>query len=544
MPYRFKVKSVYWLLAGLFAVLLVSSCTTPLEYKDQADKEVYKIIDGKWQPSFGQKANYKIGDVSPSPNDIRFDVNKPPVGILTLARAVAIATANSREYQAQKDSLYLSALDLTLERHKFARQWFATVDGAYSNNGSGEAAGESLSADTGTSGVGFSQLLADGATISTSIAIDWARFLTGDPRESLGSVFSASITQPLLRGAGRKIAQENLTQAERKVLYQIRSFNRYRKTFVVSVITDYYRVLQQKDAVVNAFNSYQRKIELKERLQMESDVGKTPRFQVDQAEQSELTEKDNYNRAQQGYQQALDQFKISLALPVDAKVELDPNELKALYDIGIQQPNYTLSVAVETALLNRLDLATAFDNVDDAHRKIMVAIDSLGAGLNLTAGMSAGSEPPTNFDKLMFNEGNYSLGLSADLPLDRKSERNSYRTALITLQQRQRDYDDAKSKVELDVRNSYRRLLQEADSYITQKKSLDLAQKRVDISDLLWQTGRASTRDILESQDALLSAQNSLTAALVDHTIAKLTFFMDIDVLQVKPDGMWEQTKQ
>jgi outer membrane protein TolC len=537
MPYRFKVKSVYWLLAGLFATLLISSCTTPLEYKDQADKEVYKIIDGKWQPSFGQKANYKIGDVSQSPNDIRFDVNKPPVGILTLARAVAIATANSREYQAQKDSLYLSALDLTLERHKFARQWFATVDAAYSNN----ASDESLSAD---SELGFRQVLADGASISTSIAIDWARFLTGDPRESLGSVFSASITQPLLRGAGRKIAQENLTQAERKVLYQIRSFNRYRKTFVVSVITDYYRVLQQKDAIVNAFNSYQRKIELKERLQMESDVGKTPRFQVDQAEQSELNAKDSYNRAQQNYQQALDQFKISLALPVDAKVELDPNELKALYDIGIRQPNYTLSAAVETALLNRLDLATAFDNIDDAYRKIMVAIDNLGAGLNLTAGMSARSEPPTNFDKLMFNEGNYSLGLSADLPLDRKSERNSYRAALITLQRRQRDYDDAKSKVELDVRNSYRRLLQEADSYITQKKSLDLAQKRVDISALLWQTGRANTRDILESQDALLSAQNSLTAALVDHTIAKLTFFRDIDVLQVKPDGMWEQTRQ
>jgi outer membrane protein TolC len=277
---------------------------------------------------------------------------------------------------------------------------------------------------------------------------------------------------------------------------------------------------------------------------MESDVGKTPRFQVDQAEQSELNAKDSYNRAQQNYQQSLDQFKISLALPVDAKVELDPNELKALYDIGIQQPNYTLSAAVETALLNRLDLATAFDNIDDAYRKVMVAIDNLGAGLNLTARMSAGSEPPTNFDKLMFNEGNYSLGLSADLPLDRKSERNLYRAAIITIQQRQRDYDDTKSKIELAVRNSYRRLLQEADSYITQKKSLDLAQKRVDISALLWQTGRANTRDILESQDALLSAQNSLTAALVDHTIAKLTFFMDIDVLQVKPDGMWEQTKQ
>jgi outer membrane protein TolC len=540
MVYRFEFKPICWLFAVFFAVSLLSSCTKPAEYKNQADKEVYKIIDEKWQPSFGQKANYKISDVAASPNDIQLDVNKPPVDVISLAQAVAIATTNSREYQTQKESLYLAALDLTDTRHQFARQWFATVDGKYSNS----ASDESLSAGTGSKGVGFSQALADGATVSTSIAMDWARYLTGDPRETLGSVLSASMTQPLLRGAGRKIAQENLTQAERSVLYQIRSFNRYRKTFVVSIVSAYYRVLQEKDSVVNAYNSYQRKIELTQRLRMESDVGKTPRFQVDQAEQSELNAKDSYNRAQQSYEQALDDFKVKLALPVDAKVGLDPNELKALYNIGIQQPDYTVSDAVETALLNRLDLATTIDNIEDANRKVLVTLDNFRPALALTAGMSAASKPPTSAGNLSFNQGNYSLGLNADLPLDQKSERNAYRSALINLNQKKRDYEDNKAKVELDVRDSYRTLLQEADSYVTQKKSLDLAQKRVDISTLLFQTGRADTRDILESQDALLSAQNSLTAALVQHTIAKLNFFRDLDVLQVRPDGMWEQTKQ
>ena len=63
------------------------------------------------------------------------------------------------------------------------------------------------------------------------------------------------------------------------------------------------------------------------------------------------------------------------------------------------------------------------------------------------------------------------------------------------------------------------------------------------VSPLLWEAGRANTRDLLESQDALLLAENSLTAALVDHTIAKLNFFRDIGVLQVRPDGMWEESK-
>jgi len=57
----------------------------------------------------------------------------------------------------------------------------------------------------------------------------------------------------------------------------------------------------------------------------------------------------------------------------------------------------------------------------------------------------------------------------------------------------------------------------------------------------LLQAGRVTTRDLLESQDAFLDAQNNVTAALVDYAIAKLSFFRDIGVLQVRPDGMWEQ---
>ena len=56
----------------------------------------------------------------------------------------------------------------------------------------------------------------------------------------------------------------------------------------------------------------------------------------------------------------------------------------------------------------------------------------------------------------------------------------------------------------------------------------------------MLEAGRLTTRDVLESQDALLEAQNNVTDALVTHSIAKLTFFSDTGILQVKPDGMWQ----
>ncbi len=513
-------------------VLGIAGACSPEHYKAEADEEVYEIIDSKWQDSFGQKANYIISDVSPSPNDVQIEKAVPPSGVISLAQAAAIATAHNRDYQKQKEQLYLTALDLTLARYQFARQWFGTIDASYTRNSDDE------SVSSGGE-LGFGQLLADGAQISIGIAIDWVRLLAGDPRTSLGSVLSTSVSQPLLRGRGRKIVQENLTQAERNVLYQIRLFNRYRKTFVVSIVNDYYRVLQRRDEVTNAENDYKRRIESKERLEMEAEAGRKPPFEVDQAEQEVLKAQDNIVAAQERYEQQLDQFKIRLSLPTDAKVELDPNELEALRKIEITQPDYTPEAAVEAALGRRLDLANSRDTVDDAMRKVVVAADNLGAELNLIGSTRVSSAPGTDYGRLQFHRGAYGLGLEADLPLDRKAERNAYREALIALEQREREYENYVDTVKLDVRNAYRQLRERAESYRIQKTSLELAKKRVESTTFLLQAGRVTTYDLLISQDALLEAQNNVTAALVDHAIAKLSFFRDIGILQVRPDGMW-----
>ena len=534
MFHKFRLVTV--LCYGLCIAILfgMAGACSPEYYKADADEEVYKIIDSKWQDDFGQKVNYTISDVPPSPNDAQIRAAVPVSGKISLAQAVAMATAHNRDYQRQKEQLYLAALDLTLARYRFARQWFGTVDARYAKDNDDEKVSDDAK-------LGFDQLLAGGARVSTSIALDWARFLTGDPRTSLGSVLSASVTQPLLRGAGRKIVQENLTQAERNALYQIRAFNRYRETFVVSVVTDYYRVLQRRDEVSNAENDYKRAAESKKRLEMEAEAGRTPRFEVDQAKTRVLRAQNSHVTAQQRYEQRLDEFKIRLALPTDANVELDQNELRALEKVGISEPDYTLNTAIETGLLRRLDLANSMDKVDDAVRKVMVAADSLGAELNLVGSVSASSTEKTDFSRLQFHRGTYGLGLEADLPLDRKIERNAYREALIALEQRQREYDNDMDEVKLDVRQAYRQLEEAAESYRIQKISLELAQRRVESTSMLLEAGLAITRDLLESQDALLEAQNSLTAALVNHTIAKLSFFRDIGILQVRPDGMWKQ---
>jgi len=502
-------------------------------HKQDADREVYRIIDQKWDQRFGLKANYKVADVNEPAEQVESRPEVHELRVLSLADAVTMATAYNRDYQTQKESLYRVVLALTLERHRFDPQFFGVLSGDVIRDN------EEKSRIFGGQ-FGFDQLLADGARITTSIATDWLRFLSGDPRETLTSVLSATIAQPLLRGAGRRIVQEALTQAERDALYQVRTFNRFRKEFVVSIVADYYRVLQALNAVENAESNYERLKQAKRRLAMFADEGRVPQFEVDQAEQDELRAWDNVVRAQQQYEQLLDRFKIRLSLPTDAPVELDPAELKALETAGVVKVSFNLADAVETALQQRLDLANDADRVDDARRNVYVAANGLWADLNLTADAAVNSPEDFRFGKIEFNQGTYSLGLELGLPLERKAERNAYRDALVALLQRRRAYEQAVDEVKLDVRQAYRELSEAAQRYEIQKQSLELARRRVESTALLLDIGRATTRDLLESQSALLEAENAITEALVNHTIATLRFYRDIGILRVRGDGLWE----
>ena len=390
-------------------------------------------------------------------------------------------------------------------------------------------------------GVNQTHLLGDGIQIGTGLAVDWVRYLSGDPRTTLGSVLTASVSAPLLGAGAGKAARENLTQAERNVLYRIRTFNRFRKTFVISILDSYYQVLQQRDTVRVREDSYKRQVDNANRLIMEVDVGQRPVAEADEARQDLLNAENSLVSARQDYQRALDNFKIDLALPADANVVLDQNELQALELAGVYEPTHAEDEAIEIALGRRLDLANTRDELDDAERKLILAAEGLGVQLNLVGSANVDSTPETDLTRLRFHEGAYSLGVEGNLPFDRKAERNAYREALITVQQRQRAYDEEIDRIKLAVRQAFRDLAETAESYRIQKIGVDLAQNRVQEQKIKLQYGRGIIRDLQNSEAALVQAQIGMTNALVSHTIAKLNFFRDIGLLQVRPDGMWEQ---
>ncbi|MBL9171478.1 MAG: TolC family protein [Verrucomicrobiales bacterium] len=527
-------------LAFCLIVLFLAGCSAK-RYQAAADREAYGIIQQKQQSALGKTNEFSIDTRYSNrkadaikPGEIIEDRLEQVSRVLTLPEALDAAFRNSRQYQLRKETLYISALSLTRERFSFAPHFFGgtTVAGERSSNGE-------RSGSVGTR-AGMDAALKTGGRIGLDVANDLLRFYTGDPRKSAFSTISLSLAQPLLRGAGAKIAAENLTQAERDVIYEIRSFSYYQHTFSFDIVSTYFRLLQQQDTVRNQYANYQSRISLRQRTVALAFDRLAP-FQADQATQEELAARNSYILAIERYRSSLDAFKLTLGLPLGHDIKLDETALKDLEAVGLLPVPLLESEAYQLALDRRLDLLNEIDRFEDSKRKIPVAASGLKTELTLFGDVSLGSERPTDYAKFNLNDYRASGGLQLNLPLNRKLERNAYRSSILNFERQLRTFALFLDELKGDVRADLRTLDQARQSFEIQSNAKALADRRVESSELSLQAGRVQVRDVVDAQTARVQAYNAATAALVDYHLTRLRLLLDIGVLKSDLPKFWLQ---
>ncbi|MBL8851888.1 MAG: hypothetical protein JNG89_19605 [Planctomycetaceae bacterium] len=149
--------------------------------------------------------------------------------------AVKIARIHSPDYQEQLETIYLSALDVSTERFRFDTQFFGGTGLAYTHVGDQRAGGESNRVAWNTTGQATRQLSAAGQTL-IGFANNTVWEFTGPNQGLTTSLVNFSFIQPLLRNGGRAVALERLTLAERTLLSNLRSMERYRQGFYGTVV--------------------------------------------------------------------------------------------------------------------------------------------------------------------------------------------------------------------------------------------------------------------------------------------------------------------
>lgn len=463
------------------------------------------------------------------------DASVPP---FNLRNALAYAVRHARRLQNSKEDLYLAALDLTLERHLWTPQFVASVTSDFDDAERESEFDQTLST---ISDVSLTQRLRYGGELTARVIHSLVRDL--NERATLGEsaqmILEGNI--PLLRGAGHT-AYESRYVAERELIYAVRTFERFRRSFAVEVAAAYFNLQQLKTEIGNTRTSFENRLvdwekaEFIERMGRSRDVFEAPRAKsiLRQAE-ADLVQ------AKQRYESALDRFKILMGMPVtdaldvlDQDSDLESKKLdELLVDVNIDQ-------AVEVAMSYRLDLLTSADSLDDTRRGLVIAKNAILPDLDFSGQLTANSDPQRRSTTTISSERtSWRAGLRFRID-DRKTERNAYRAAMIDLRRAQRAHEEFEDTVRADVRRALRRIREQTD--IRRIQALNVVENglRLDAARAQFDLGKRTNQDVVDTENELLTARNNFARAVASYRISILEFRRDTGTLRVTDKGQWQ----
>lgn len=274
--------------------------------------------------------------------------------LVKIEQAVELGLINSREYQDRREDLYLVALPVTLERFSFTAQFFATQEAIRERTGRLTPEGQHNRWRL-ASGTGFTKLFSTGALLLFRFANQTVIELTGRaPKHTISeSTALLELTQPLLRGGGRAVTLEPLTQVERSLLYEIRDYARFRKQFFVAIAgggdlpaggvggfggldlrgsgqapsEGYLPTLLRTAQIVNERKNVTAFEDFLRRFNAFYQGGEIGKVNVDQIEQQLLSARFTVSQRETDYRDSLDRLKLQLGVPVPLRLELDDTPL-------------------------------------------------------------------------------------------------------------------------------------------------------------------------------------------------------------------------
>jgi hypothetical protein len=308
---------------------------------------------------------------------------------LDMQQVLYLAILNARFYQFNVEQLYIAAIPVTLERFIFGPQFFAGLSPLTSPLSPGVLGGAATGFPS-TPGVstansftyatrfsptgqvstlnmgtvaGFGKLFSTGGQLLMGFANELLfNFAGKNPQQpTVVSALPISFMQPLLRGGGRAVTLEPLTQAERSLLYAVRSFGLFRQQFFVVTLTggtiqNFGNTFQlagfssagNTDPTVGflpvVFNLVELEVDRRNLVFLESvaklyqeliqgEASGLSRLQLDQVMQRVIAGRAAMILDRNTYRFQLDELRMQLSMPPDVPVAVDMSLAQPFYDV-------------------------------------------------------------------------------------------------------------------------------------------------------------------------------------------------------------------
>jgi outer membrane protein TolC len=452
-----------------------------------------------------------------------------PARLMTLNDVLRTTQQSAPELLAAQEEYLLAAIRLLSERHLWGPRLF--------NDTTVSVAGDAVDGNFDHALNLINQLrvakrLPSGGDVEARWVWNASEQLrdkaTGEYTSASSLVLAGNV--PLLRGAG-SVAREELIQAERDLVYQSRSFERFRRSFLVDIAQDYFDLLETRASIVNQLRQLESLKQFNAATQARADAGRLEAFQTAITENRLRTAEASLAGLRERYILQLDRYKVRLGMNIDERIDLS-DDLPTL-----PEPAIDLDAATTRALVYRLDVQNSKDRVDDTRRGVANAKNRLLPDLDATGSVTIPTDSREESGALAIDEDQtrYNVGVTLGLPLDRRTEQLSARSAEIRLQRSIRDHDQLLDRVAVDVRGAVR-------SVELARFQLNLAEQQVEINrrrlrGQKLQEDTLQPQQIVDSENDLLDSENARDRARTALRNAVLNYLLQSDQLRVARDG-------
>jgi outer membrane protein len=336
-------------------------------------------------------------------------------------------------------------------------------------------------------------------------------------------------SQPLLRGFGPNATYYDLTNSKRAKEAQERSFTLSRQRLAVQIASSFYSVVQQRQLLGVARQSYNRSEALLRASEARLEVGLVSKLDVFRAELQASQGQEAMVRTRAALETALEQFRNLLGLPPDHPVEPVAVTLPETIERDVEPTE----VLVGRAIAARLDLQELRDQIGDARRTLSLARQNLLPQLDLNLELTRQGFGPSYSNAFTGGVNRLNFFLSSSYPLERSSDKANRSFAEMDLAARERNLRQREMEVASEVRSAVRELDRLMKSIDLQRKAVEVAQQQRRLATLRYQRGLASNFDVVDAEGSLVLARSTLVSLLTSYQVQRIDLLRVVGTLDV-----------
>jgi outer membrane protein TolC len=377
-----------------------------------------------------------------------------------------------------------------------------------------------------TYGLQVNKQFITGATVGLTSTTGSTQF------ENFSSSLTAQFAQPLLQGAWPFVVGEPIAFAKSQ-LFQV-EFNAIccedssKQGVIFNVISQYYGIKNQTELVEIAKKAVERAERLFKATQAKQNVELATQLDVSRAEVQLSTQQVAYNQAVQDLGNKLETFKVLLGLNSKETVELTDEIVYQPLEEIIKEED--LPKFIETAMKNRPDLKAQQLRIGDSERSLRIARNRLLPNLSTTYNYTVNNIGGLD-SKLGGNSKVWSAGFNLSYPLPLTQTKVTIEANAVQLRRTERDFVEKKESIKKDVNNDLRNVVKLQEQIPIVKTQIESAEKKLKIANFRFDRGLASNFDIVDAENNLILARQSLTKTIADYLVAKNQLKRDTGVL-------------